>query len=258
MRRTLWSSCCSWIPCQRRLLLLSSSHELSYNWAPQTAWAEWKKLAVGQKWDPVWHLMPSSGENSSIKTVPSHKCSDFLLLLLCTSYLSSPSMSSVESFPSLKVFIDLLTPAQARVHLGKISTTKPDFLIKTEVTPVNTVLHSSRAQNHHLTLSLTQYMQVKWRQTMTKQKNAVVLSLSKREDSHPDISGSSGGCRKLQCLSHFWVFLNKKCTFAHPHLITKSQVFQHLYLNLQPRSSLQPVSPITDPCLIKITFPKCR
>lgn len=67
------------------------------NWAPHTARAEWKKHADGQKWDPVWHLIPSPGENSSIKTVPSHKRSDLilLLLLLCTSYLSSPSMSSV-------------------------------------------------------------------------------------------------------------------------------------------------------------------
>lgn len=180
MRRTLWSSCCSWIPCQRRRLLWSSSHQLSYNCAPQTARAECKKHAVGQERDPVWHSMLSPGEHTSIKTVPSD-----LLLLLCTAYLSSPSMSSVESFPSLKVLIDLLTPAQARVHLGKISTTEPDFLIKTEFTPVNTVLHSSRAQDRHLTLSPSQYMQVKWRQTTDWTTDAAVLSHSKRQDSRP-------------------------------------------------------------------------
>lgn len=109
--------------------------------------------------------MLSPGEHSSIKTLPAD-----LLLLLWTAYLSSPSMSSVESFPSLKVLIDSLTPAQARVHLGKISTAEPDFLIKTEFTPVNTVLHSSRALDRHLTPSPSQYMQVKWRQTMTEQQ----------------------------------------------------------------------------------------
>lgn len=53
-------------------------------------------------------------------------------------------------FSQLKLLIDSLTPPQARVHLGKTSTTKPDFLIRTEFTWVNTVLHSSAGQNSHL------------------------------------------------------------------------------------------------------------
>lgn len=64
------------------------------------------------------------------------------------SYLSSPSMS----FPSLKLFIDSLTHPQAWVHLGKPSTPKADFLIKTESLPPPKWKRYFTVQNSHLML----------------------------------------------------------------------------------------------------------
>lgn len=143
-------------PWETSLLVSSLPRQLSYNRAPKTAWADWKKDADEQKWDPVWHSIGFPGGNS-IKTLSSHKHSDLLIRL---SVPFTCLLLACLQFSQLKLLIDSLTPPQARVHLGKTSTTKPDFLIRTEFTWVNTVLHSSAGQNSHLKMSLSEYMQV--------------------------------------------------------------------------------------------------
>lgn len=63
---------------------------------------------------------------------------------------SSPSF--ILASPSLKLLIDSFTPACALAHLGHASTTRADFLINCEFTPVHTVLHSTAGQNNDLRL----------------------------------------------------------------------------------------------------------
>lgn len=60
------------------------------------------------------------------------------------------SPSFISASPSLKLLIDSFTPARALAHLGQASTTRADFLINREFTPVHTVLHSSTGQNNDL------------------------------------------------------------------------------------------------------------
>lgn len=62
------------------------------------------------------------------------------------------SPSFISASPSLKLLIDSFTPARALAHLGQASTTRADFLINHEFTPVHTVLHSSTGQNNDLRL----------------------------------------------------------------------------------------------------------